>query len=654
VTNPYYLNTGGPAQNSDLLSQVVRDEFGLVKLGFDEIAEEIVEIKGSVGPSTSPVATIGITANYTTATTDNRRVLQVTSAVVAQLTIYLKDAQDVLTIPGYYVTIVNMSEVAHIIGRENATNTINGVAGNVVLLPKSAATFVVNSQNNGYLVREATGVGLMMYKAPFTGAKAFPLETKLSERISAWDADAFGNAIDITTRLQDAVNRAIAVRGVLEIPPAEIGSYYKVTAPIVFSGPVTIIGGGPVATTIMGWDMAADKYVFDFDLLAAGNVEWINISGIALRSNNGLPKALRLKNASFVHLTDVALYNVVDGIHIDGTRCFTHIYDNVAGYVIGGSTVKMLSTFGGGGHFTFNDATLTGQYGFHQESGAISDSIAFNDSNFEQCSLNSGVFFGTCGGLTIKGGRTEGCDGVDFNIRPTGASEYVNGLSISGVSFGASDAGAVQRISLGGNAGKVRGFSVTGNVVKHGTDSFAGALVFLNGDGESGVIAGNSLRGTNASGAVAVNVQRDGVIVFGNENLSGKLPEYWGLAKWGVAEGTFTFTDGSGDGLTLAASAAHYTKIGRQVFWQALVLYPATASSTPAALNGLPFNVLAGSGPQGRAGGTAFSDSGVALAIQQGTPDAAKVSFVNPASLAAITNAQLSGKTIYLSGQYAT
>jgi hypothetical protein len=161
----------------------------------------------------------------------------------------------------------------------------------------------------------------------------------------------------------------------------------------------------------------------------------------------------------------------------------------------------------------------------------------------------------------------------------------VGGLQIAGNVFSSSDAGASARVQIGGDAGRVRGFSVTGNVVTHGTDTFAGSLVLLNGDGESGQVSGNYMRGPAAT---AVNTQRAGVIVFGNENLTGKLPEWWGTAAWSVKQTTFTAT---ATGMTTAPTGTvKYSVTGNTVTLD-LPAINGTSNATTFTLTGGPVDI---------------------------------------------------------------
>ena len=117
-------------------------------------------------------------------------------------------------------------------------------------------------------------------------------------------------------------------------------------------------------------------------------------------------------------------------------------------------------------------------------------------------------------------------------------------------------------------------------------------------------------------------------------------------------EGTWTPTDASGAGLTLT-SYGNYTKIGRTVFWQAYVSYPATANASVAAIGGLPFALVTGANVSGRSGSTitVTTETTTIQSLQIETSDSVrfyKAGFVQN------TNSELSGDEIYFSGFYIT
>lgn len=488
-----------------------------------------------------------------------------------------------------------------------------------------------------------------------TGAVARTAQSKMRDFVSVKDFGAVGNgSTDDTTALQNAINQAVAIGGDIYVPAELAGASFKTTAPLTADGAFGVVADGEAAVTILASGLSGGQYILDINCAAIDLVEHIDLSGFVLRSNNGLPSALRVKNASYVNVTNVTGYNVVDVVYLDGSRTFSSSFENLIGYSVSRNTVRFPSTFAGGGHHTFKNCTFAGDIGFCVLSGALLDSVCFLNPNFEQCITNSLFIGGTCRGLSFSGGRTEGCDGIDFVIRPYGASEYVGGMSISGMNFAASDGAGFSRILLGGDSGKVRGFSIIGNTVTHSLNAYAAKMVTLNGEGESGQIVGNYVCGHTADGAGVVNAQRAGVVVFSNENLDGKLAEYWGTADWGVEQGNWTPVDGSGAGLTFSAASGRYTKIGRMVFYQAFVQYPVTASGANAEIGGLPYTIggLTGAAP-GRAGG-AVNDSnyGAEVGILQGITSSNELAIYNPFADTPITNASVSGKYFYISGMY--
>lgn len=368
---------------------------------------------------------------------------------------------------------------------------------------------------------------------------------------------------------------------------------YRVDTALLIPTAMKLFGDGPIATTIMGHGLGAGVYVVDFNCNAVAIVEHVIIEGLTIRSNDGVPNALRLKNVAYASLTDVVFYGVVKGCVVDGTRCFTHSFINVEGYSCSTNTVAFAATFNGGGQFTYTNCTFVGATGFTVPANAILDGLAFAGCNWENCTAASLSIFGTCGGVSVAGGRTEGCLAQDFYFRPFGAAEFVEGISITGVTFGASNSGGVSRIIMGGDSGLVKGFLIAGNVVKHGSDLFAANLVALNGGGEAGLVTGNLMHGTTGSGAGVINAQRPNVVVFGNQNLSGGLAEWWGSASAGWTTSTFTAT---ATGMTASITGtAKYTISGNQVTLDLPALV-GTSNTTACTITGLPAAIQPASG----------------------------------------------------------
>jgi len=115
-------------------------------------------------------------------------------------------------------------------------------------------------------------------------------------------------------------------------------------------------------------------------------------------------------------------------------------------------------------------------------------------------------------------------------------------------------------------------------------------------------------------------------------------------------EGTWTPIDSSGASLSFTSNwTALYTKIGRVVYVVFGITYPATASGATATLGGLPFTSGGGGGQQYSLV-TTYSDYGAGM-LNFIAGAGTTVAFFSLAAVA-LTNANLSGKTIRASGFY--
>jgi len=201
--------------------------------------------------------------------------------------------------------------------------------------------------------------------------------------------------------------------------------------------------------------------------------------------------------------------------------------------------------------------------------------------------------------------------------------------------------------SLGANFGNdnVRYgiFTSGGGVATIWTNNLERVRVFSTG--------GVSIGDTTDPGAGALRITDNLVI-----GTSGKGIDFSATPGTGTSElfndyeeGAWTPTDASGDGLTLVAANGFYTKIGRVVYWQAVVVYPSTASATDSLIGGLPFTVVGGTTGQGRSGAfISVTDKSSLVNVMQieGTTTIRpyKASFVRA------TNADLSTGNIYFAG----
>ena len=107
-------------------------------------------------------------------------------------------------------------------------------------------------------------------------------------------------------------------------------------------------------------------------------------------------------------------------------------------------------------------------------------------------------------------------------------------------------------------------------------------------------------------------------------------------------EGTFSFTDQSGAGLTIGGGGV-YVKVGKLVTVQGQILFPATANGLAAVIGGLPFT-----SPSNSALAVGFSDIDLRLDIP-----AASTTIVprSPANVQQ-SNGAISGANIVFSGLY--
>jgi len=109
-------------------------------------------------------------------------------------------------------------------------------------------------------------------------------------------------------------------------------------------------------------------------------------------------------------------------------------------------------------------------------------------------------------------------------------------------------------------------------------------------------------------------------------------------------EGTWTPADDSGAGLSLTVTSATYTKIGDRIFFDAVIAYPVTANGSNAKIQGLPENASVAS--------VCKLQSTVAVLFSGGIAAGGKILTWYKNDFNNLTNANLSGALIYISGNY--
>jgi hypothetical protein len=234
--------------------------------------------------------------------------------------------------------------------------------------------------------------------------------------------------------------------------------------------------------------------------------------------------------------------------------------------------------------------------------------------------IASGTAINSCGFQTFAGGGTANGDAVAYLILDSnGAWEYGTGTYTS----------------AGTTLSRTLGQSSTGSLL-----SLSGsAQVFITARKEDlGNVNETNTWAAQQTFSAAINLTSGQIIFPGTQAASGganTLDDY--------EEGTWTATDGSGAGLSIAGSGS-YVKVGQLVMASFNLGYPATADGNTAVLGGFPFAFESlQDGVYGAAiGYSDLNSSGVWLYTATG---AATARISTQQNLNLQTNAQCSGKS---------
>jgi len=463
---------------------------------------------------------------------------------------------------------------------------------------------------------------------------------------------AVGNSVhDDTGAFQAAIDYTQAVRGQISLPPPEAGQHYRITSTLMITAPLKIVGSGAANTPVCADGLPTGDPLIYIDGTVIENLEFVEISDLKLLAINGVADLILLKNASNSAFRDLAIGSARHGIVIRGDGCdrtdrsFSLMFDRVIHIGdITGSAIFFENSHGGG-QYTFTGCSFGGSDGVFIDENCVLSAMTFVNCNFERCTTTGVLVSGQLAGLTFIGCRSEKCEGLyTIDIRPVSPAS-VRGISVQGCFF-ETDAENFP-INLGGGGGVVRGFDVAGCYAegyghKPQDDPFIGGFVSLNAEAESGGIHGNYV---DRAFSPLTSADRPTVVSFANESANEFYQDIYG------AKGSFPISDASGAGLTLVGSGT-YSKVGRLVYWQAVVTYPSTASTAPSAIDELPFIVAGLTGAEGRAGGYVSKSDSLAVQVTQVAGDM-KIELAKASGVAA-TNADLSNTTLYLAGFYTT
>lgn len=256
----------------------------------------------------------------------------------------------------------------------------------------------------------------------------------------------------------------------------------------------------------------------------------------------------------------------------------------------------------------------------------------------------------TSGTAILKGNGTGGFSnaaaGTDYAAATTGTSAQLlanNGSGgFSNVTVGSGLSLSSGTLSTTGGASISAGDS---NVTVSDTGSNGTVTVQTDGSERMRITSGgNLLVGTTTNNASGGVIQVSNGITFpatqSASSDANTLDDY--------EEGTWTPANPD---ITYTTAVGTYTKIGRLVQWQAYVLYPSTANTSPARITGLPFSVQ---NSENARGGSAITASTYGSAFYGLPVNNGSIVYFYDLSASSLTNANLSGKAIWAGGTYIT
>jgi len=352
-----------------------------------------------------------------------------------------------------------------------------------------------------------TGSNIVGFLPLGTGAVSTTVQAKLRQLVSVKDFGAVGDGVaDDTAAFQAAITYAqtTGARGVF-INSHGSGLFYKITAPLIISRPIEILGES-TNTTLIGIGFTATQHLIDIDGTIAPNLENVSIGNFTLRMSGTMANLMRLNNVSNAKFHDLQLYNGRHGLVITGNRNFSNLYERIYCSTKLTESAVLFDVFTGGGQHTFVGCNFYGKYGVQLTSNSIISTLSFLGCNFEQCD-NAFYSEGDIQGIAFHGTRFEK-NGViaSINFAPL-VGKVVSGVSICGCFFETD--GEVYTVQFTG-AGTVRGFHIQGNYARDYSTSF----VRCNGVGDGGVVSGNYIDNMTA----IINANRASVEVVNNYN----------------------------------------------------------------------------------------------------------------------------------------
>lgn len=406
---------------------------------------------------------------------------------------------------------------------------------------------------------------------------------------------------DDTSAIQAAVTSLASAGGTVWFP---IGNY-KITAPINWLPRVNLLGaGGHVASRIFGTHAGNLFQYVDIDFCIVEKLAFDGVGCTAFRQTGvggSYTQNITWRDCHFYSAMTECIY---------GNLIFAKIYDNTFGYygTVGAAHRHIVSL----GSST-NATNLNIIQGNRFYNAVANESVLFNSGTSLEILSNN---FESNKALPI---RLSGVFNVKVNDNFFEANTVTaNEIEINVGSFIIdSTPTEISRNTF------VPSASIT-NVIQ-----INNALTKVYFDLNTGDLTGKTI--SNNPSKIFSQI--------GNSFTGLTVPEF--LTQ---ETGTFALTDGSGAGLVFSFAGV-YTRNSNVVTFQVSCIYPATANANNAKLTGLPY-VASGITPF-----QSIDNSGAAVTFAS---DAAAVTLV-PYLVGALTprtNANLSGKQIYISGSY--
>jgi hypothetical protein len=140
-----------PPSDDGTQSESNKTKWATVKTKLGDPVKSAVEAINSALVTALDQSVRSVSASDSTVAGDHNRTIQIASTITASITISLGDAATMAA--GYIVTVANQSNVACVVDRVTASNTINGSTSSISIAPLESITFIVNSATNGYVVK---------------------------------------------------------------------------------------------------------------------------------------------------------------------------------------------------------------------------------------------------------------------------------------------------------------------------------------------------------------------------------------------------------------------------------------------------------------------------------------------------------------------